>query len=214
MENVVIKYCKFCQINKPVSEYYTRMGLLHNVSNKCKSCSCFHSRQWTKNNKEKNNLRAARWARENPEKRKKSVNKYDQKNIEEKRRRGREDNKKRRQLDLDGERKKGAYYSQVRRARVNNLKSTITQARLKKIFHIAKGRCVYCGKESKLTIDHFTPIISGGENVAYNIIPCCKSCNSSKNKYEGSEWLFNKFGLDGLRRAINFCEKSYKTKLI
>lgn len=43
-------------------------------------------------------------------------------------------------------------------------------------------RCAYCGTQrSKLTMDHIVPVISGGRTDAYNIVPACGKCNSSKN---------------------------------
>ncbi len=49
--------------------------------------------------------------------------------------------------------------------------------------------CAYCGtNEEKITIDHLIPVSSFGETVKTNIIPSCRSCNSSKNKYEFENW--------------------------
>lgn len=42
-------------------------------------------------------------------------------------------------------------------------------------------RCVYCGKKPKqLTQDHIIPIANGGNHTASNVVPACRSCNSSK----------------------------------
>jgi len=48
--------------------------------------------------------------------------------------------------------------------------------------------CCYCGKEEKLTQDHFIPLYNGGEYTKDNILPCCKSCNSRKNNKDFFEW--------------------------
>lgn len=72
----------------------------------------------------------------------------------------------------------------------------------------AMGRCVYCGEhKERLTIDHATPIHSGGKHNIKNLIPCCKSCNSSKGTKDLSDWLFDKHGIDGLARAYTFIVK-------
>ena len=44
-------------------------------------------------------------------------------------------------------------------------------------------RCVYCGKrrKGKLTQDHITPLSKGGNHTLSNIVPACRSCNSTKN---------------------------------
>lgn len=44
-----------------------------------------------------------------------------------------------------------------------------------------KHRCAYCGERKPLTQDHVLPISQGGHHTASNIVPACRSCNSSKN---------------------------------
>lgn len=41
-------------------------------------------------------------------------------------------------------------------------------------------KCVYCGRQVTLTMDHIIPVIKGGLHVAANIVPACRSCNSAK----------------------------------
>lgn len=50
------------------------------------------------------------------------------------------------------------------------------------------GRCAYCGKKRKLEQEHFVPASKGGEYTVNNIIPACKSCNSSKHNSDVSDW--------------------------
>jgi 5-methylcytosine-specific restriction endonuclease McrA len=48
-------------------------------------------------------------------------------------------------------------------------------------------RCAYCfGVCQKVTIDHVVPISKGGDHTASNVVPACKSCNSSKGVKEAS----------------------------
>jgi 5-methylcytosine-specific restriction endonuclease McrA len=49
-------------------------------------------------------------------------------------------------------------------------------------------RCAYCGKDGKLTLDHFVPISKGGPDALGNIIPACSGCNGSKYNSEAEEW--------------------------
>jgi hypothetical protein len=53
--------------------------------------------------------------------------------------------------------------------------------------------CAYCLKMPAVTEDHFLPLIrnkkpTGATNHAINMIPCCKSCNSSKNGKLFEDW--------------------------
>lgn len=55
------------------------------------------------------------------------------------------------------------------------------------------GECAYCGRTMKkgerLTRDHLVPVADGGATTQSNVVPACKSCNSSKGKSEWHEWF-------------------------
>jgi 5-methylcytosine-specific restriction endonuclease McrA len=48
-------------------------------------------------------------------------------------------------------------------------------------------RCVYCGKEKGLTIDHVIPLSRGGKSSFENCVTACKDCNSKKGNKLPSE---------------------------
>jgi len=58
--------------------------------------------------------------------------------------------------------------------------SPLTNQEWEKILDKSRSRCFYCGEKRPLTIDHVIPLSKGGLHTASNIVPACKSCNSSK----------------------------------
>lgn len=123
--------------------------------------------------------RAGEWAAANPEKRRLIANNY-------------------------AHRQRVAGHGDSKRL-VAKAKSKITSEQLRQVYAKAQHRCVYCGaKASKLTLDHVEPIVAGGAHRRSNLIPCCKSCNSSKGAKDVAGWLHQKHGVYGLARALIF----------
>lgn len=53
------------------------------------------------------------------------------------------------------------------------------------------GRCHYCRKKfrpKELTMDHIIPIARGGKSEKFNLVPCCKDCNTRKKQMLPAEW--------------------------
>lgn len=52
------------------------------------------------------------------------------------------------------------------------------------------SRCAYCmRKMRRLTRDHVVPLFKGGNHTISNIVPACRSCNSSKGTNTLEEWF-------------------------
>lgn len=60
------------------------------------------------------------------------------------------------------------------------------------------GHCSYCGVAlrpfSSFSIDHVTPLSRGGTNDLFNLVACCKSCNSIKGDRD-VEYLRSRLGI-------------------
>ena len=55
----------------------------------------------------------------------------------------------------------------------------------------ASGICHYCGESfppKELTMDHVIPIARGGRSEKFNLVPCCKACNTKKKQMLPAEW--------------------------
>lgn len=79
-------------------------------------------------------------------------------------------------------------WKQRRRAKEKELPHELTAEQWGIIKDAFNNRCCYCGKELPLTQDHFIALDNGGEFSVNNIVPACKSCNSSKNNKKFFLW--------------------------
>lgn len=55
----------------------------------------------------------------------------------------------------------------------------------------ATGICHYCRQvfpPKELTMDHVIPIARGGKTEKFNLVPCCKACNTKKKQLLPAEW--------------------------
>lgn len=53
------------------------------------------------------------------------------------------------------------------------------------------GICYYCqglSPPKELTMDHIIPIARGGRSEKFNLVPCCKTCNTQKRQMLPVEW--------------------------
>ena len=84
----------------------------------------------------------------------------------------------------EGNRKRSAF----RRAGRRNALVPLTSSQLKERFALFNDACAYCGSDKQATIDHVMPLSNGGLDEYTNIVPACKTCNSSKNSKEVWQW--------------------------
>nr|WP_122645709.1 HNH endonuclease [Enterococcus mediterraneensis] len=52
-----------------------------------------------------------------------------------------------------------------------------------------KFHCAYCGQEDEMTKDHLDPLKNHGKLTASNVVPACRSCNSSKKDHQWLAWF-------------------------
>jgi 5-methylcytosine-specific restriction endonuclease McrA len=71
----------------------------------------------------------------------------------------------------------------ARAAELNALK------RAEQINEACSGRCVYCGSDQDLGIDHVVPYGSGGSTLPFNLVIACATCNASKGHKNAAEFI-------------------------
>lgn len=123
------------------------------------------NKRYRKRNPEKLRVKSLRWHQSNPEKAAAKRRKYHLSHPEIKR-------------DVD----------QRRRTRTARGRG-ISTPEWREIKQGTAGLCMYCACKATLTIDHIEPIARGGLHDPDNVVPACKSCNSSKNDTPLLIWL-------------------------
>jgi 5-methylcytosine-specific restriction endonuclease McrA len=87
---------------------------------------------------------------------------------------------------------------QRRRARLRgNETFLITDRDWQRLISRHRYCCYYCGSKEALTMDHIIPITRDGRHSIGNLVPACKSCNSSKRTRTIMEWRLGR----SVRRA-------------
>lgn len=100
--------------------------------------------------------------------------------------------------------------TQKRRSLKKSLPYTLTVDQWFNIKEKFDNKCCYCGKETELTQEHFIPLSNSGEYTHNNILPACKSCNSSKNNKDFFEWYPKQIYYSKKRERKLLCFLNYK----
>jgi 5-methylcytosine-specific restriction endonuclease McrA len=154
--------------------------------------------------REQSRERNRRWRANNPERKKEICARYREKARELERARSRIRRKKSYWENPEKYRAAARKYSaqnrakvalgqQKRRAILYGCRRTLTRAEWIGILDQFGWRCAYClCWLDKPTIDHVEPLSKGGDHAADNIVPACRSCNSSKHNHSLLLWLWFK----------------------
>ena len=76
----------------------------------------------------------------------------------------------------------------VRRGK-NKRKYKIKKQKSLDIIDEFDGKCVSCGTDNNLTIDHLIPRSRGGVNHRWNLAPMCRDCNAEKGAKIVGKWV-------------------------
>lgn len=78
--------------------------------------------------------------------------------------------------------------TQRRRAYKNRVENNFNKNDWNACIAYFDNKCAYCGKEKKLTQDHFVALVHGGEHTRNNVVCACGFCNASKHKKNFFIW--------------------------
>jgi len=138
------------------------------------------NRKYYEENKEKVAELKRKWSKKNPEK------------VAESHRRWREKNLERLAEYLlkwgAANPEKSAERGRRRRARKANANGTHTAEQVKARFDYYGNKCIYCGSEEDLQIEHRIPLARGGSDWPANLAPACGPCNRSKGTKTEAEF--------------------------
>lgn len=208
------KQCTTCGEKKPVEEFDKQKRGKYGIKSMCKKCTKSASAKQYQRNSEHRLMVAAKWRKANPE-RIKELSAENYKNNRERIIKNvtkwQNDNPERRRINKAKSQRNNPENMYARSARwrkkhpetcriicrnrqarkVNapgNGWTMAEEAQLKKDYGY---RCAYCAtKTEKPEMDHVIPLAGGGSHNIDNIVPACKSCNSSKRDRPLLVWMY------------------------
>lgn len=193
------KRCSTCGKTKPLTEFGRRRDSPTGFRSACAPCKRIADAAAMKRWRERNpdlTLRLAREYREqNREKERERFRRYDQANREKRRLaiaasraenpdHHRELRRKWRAANLERSRARCRAYWHRRRSGSDPSEEVDAYAEL-----LLLQACGYCGATENMSIDHVVPLSRGGKHTVDNLLPACRSCNSSKGNKLLEEWL-------------------------
>ena len=188
-----MKTCSKCGESKPLEDYHVRKDSKDGRVGQCRSCVKVKSDTWYqankdrhltnskqnyKENKKRKAVTGAIWQKANKESRAASSAAYRIRHPDRAHAWARENPEKHNE-------KRRKY----RARKVNNGVKLVIDT---EIATIAAMSCTACGIAGPSEVDHIIPLARGGSHTIGNLMPLCKSCNSSKRDLLYIEWKYSK----------------------
>lgn len=208
-----LKWCSSCETVKPIEEF-PKKGLI--VASFCKECECKSSSQIKARPESKERTKQYQARPEYKEYMKQYYDRpdvkehrkdyYNRPEVREHRRVQRNEYNRRRYATEEG-RQKELMRCHNRRTKI---KGTVTLSEWKETLEYFDNSCAYCGSADNITQDHIVPMSEGGLNTKYNLVPACKSCNSSKCNRPLVQWYMKQpFATEErLQKVLDFMQKA------
>ena len=191
MNETKMKVCSKCGIKKraDTDNFSRHRGRRDGFATQCKECRRKLDAERYKKKRDDILKQKEIYYQENKEKIKERQNNYYYDNVEDCKRRERSWRKNNPHIKRT--------INERRRTMELKLPSTLTAEQWKDTKMFFNNSCAYCGMSEKehlkvnrelLHQEHFIPLVKGGTHDKNNIIPSCRSCNSSKFNYSFNEW--------------------------
>ena len=96
----------------------------------------------------------------------------------------------------------------IRKAHKAKIRSDFTLEQWENCKNFFNNRCCYCSKDDVLEQDHFIAFSKGGAYAVENIVPACKSCNSSKGDNDFKDWysFWIHYSLEREQKILQYIE--------
>ncbi|MGD6897104.1 HNH endonuclease [Bacillus infantis] len=189
-----LKKCTKCETEKQIGEFYSqkkhskKRGEYIYYQPYCKECASEKSQKWLYENLDRKRKIAQKYYHSDKGRQNKLRDRERQK----------ENNyaysKQYQKENLE----KFRLYRQKRRSIKNTISNDFTLEDWQYCLEYFNNSCAYCGLtneahykkfDTSLHQEHILPVTKGGSYSKENIVPACKSCNSSKNDKELINWL-------------------------
>ena len=241
IDNIEYKECSSCKEIKELNNFSKNKKSWDGLKPYCKECAKIKGKKYRTENREEDLKRKKEWYKNSKEKAKERSNneiKNNSKKICSK-------CNKKLDINEFRERANGGFYSVCRNCenkytksyRINNRETyknihAITKQRRRKKSKLIisnfknsdwkeckdyfENKCAYCGREMKnLTQDHLIPLSKGGNYTKGNIVPCCRSCNSSKNNKDFITWYRKQkfYSIKRENKILSYISKYANTEL-
>lgn len=206
------KICAKCGKELPNTEEYfakkyKRKDGTYLLETKCKECKKIESKEYHKNNYEKEKAYRdanAERIKAYRDSRKEATKEYGKKRYQENKEKLLAQGKKWREANREKHREMSKKWAQSpngqvsrfnaynkRKMREQNQGNGITRTQWKEMMEYFDWKCAYSGEKltnNTRTIDHIVPLHNGGRHEIWNLVPMTKSYNSSKQAKEMLEW--------------------------
>ena len=230
----VFKRCTKCgEIKLATTEYFSKAKRgKFGLESQCKVCKQEYSKQWRRDNKEHCQEYCKQWRQDNKEHfqeyHKEYCKQWYQDNKEHKLeycKQWYQDNKEHYQ-EYNKEYYKEysktpqgqvAYFNACQRRRTKEaaLGNGITKEQWLECMNFFGWKCAYSGEslsnKKARSLDHITPLNSGGDNEIWNLVPMYRNYNSSKKDKEMVEWYKEQpfYSEDRLKKIYEWQEYAY-----